>query len=98
MPLRNQISSVSIPEMHMKFSHGLKVSLKDIVYSTAHWGTDSELSVRSPYVFHTVILKNLLQMKVHINCLLSKSVLPCWEHIQQTWLTVRDVYTGLNCA
>lgn len=82
----------------MKFSHGLKVSLKDIVYSAVHWGTDSELSVRFPYVFHTVTLKHLQQMKVHMNCLLSKSVLPCWENTQQTWLTVQDVCTGLNCA
>lgn len=48
MPLRNQISSAHIPEMPMKFSHGLKVSLKDIAYGKVLWSTDSELSVRSP--------------------------------------------------
>lgn len=44
MPLRNQISSVSIPETHMKFSHGLKISLKDIVYGTVHMSIDSAVS------------------------------------------------------
>lgn len=95
MPLRNQMARASIPEMHMKFSHGLKVSLEDIVYRAAHGGTDSELSVRTPYVFHTVTLKNLLQMKVRTNSFLSKSGLPCWEHAQSLGLQHRMYILGL---
>lgn len=95
MPLRNQMARASIPEMHMKYSHGLKVSLEDTVYSAAHRGTDSELPVRSPSVFHTVTLKNLLQMKVHIKSFLSKSGLPCWEHTQSLGVQHRMYILGL---
>lgn len=44
MPLTYQISSVSIPEMHVKFSHGLKIYLKDTVYGTVHMSIDSAVS------------------------------------------------------
>lgn len=91
------MARASIPEMHMKYSHGLEVSLEDTVYSAAHQGTDSELPVRSPCFSHSDSQKSTADESSYK--VLSFHI---WASLLGThsepWRAAQDVYTGLNCA